>query len=174
MRPFKAGESNGGATAQGVTKDKVSVVVTCSGTSRRRASNPATNQATGKPGTDPDAAHDLLLAQSQYYQTWGRALDIQYYTSSGDDEAAMRADAVAIEAMKPFAAIISVNSGLGVLAKELAKAKILTYDATTSAADCPDALPVPVGGRHGAPDRRDQRVGVPRQAARGRQGRLRR
>lgn len=140
VRPFKAGENNGGATSQGVTKDQVSVVYVLGHIPETR-SNPAKNEATGQAGTDADAAHDLLLAQSQYYQTWGRALNIQFYTSSGDDEAAQRADAVAIEAMKPFAAIVSVNSGLGVLAKELAKAKILTYDATTSYKDAATLSP---------------------------------
>ena len=56
-------------------------------------------------GNDADAVHDLLLAQRQYYETWGRELDIQFYTSSGEDESAQRADAVAIKALKPFAVV---------------------------------------------------------------------
>ena len=134
MRPFKAGEDNGGATSQGVTKDKISVVYVLGHIPETRA-QPATDQRTGQMGTDADAAHDLLLAQRQYYETWGREIDIKFYTSAGDDETSQRADAVAIAAMKPFAAVVTLNSGLGVLAAELAKAKILTYDAETSYKD---------------------------------------
>ena len=86
-------------------------------------------------GTDQDAAHDLLLAMRPYYETWGRDIDVKFYTSTGTDEAAQRADAVAIKAMKPFAVVNSYNAGYGTMAIELAKAKILVYDAETGRED---------------------------------------
>ena len=130
VRPFKAGENNGGATSQGVTADKISVVYVLGHIPETRA-QPATNQVNGSPGTDSDAIHDLLLAQTSFYETWGREIDVQFYTSSGEDETAQRADAVAIKALKPFAVVNTHNSGLGIMAAELAKAKILVYDAET-------------------------------------------
>jgi hypothetical protein len=53
--------------------------------------------------------------------------------SSGNDEAAQRADAVAITAGKPFAVINFVPAGLDVLDSEMAKAKILVYGYATTA-----------------------------------------
>ena len=96
---------------------------------------PAMNTQTGAAGTDEDAAHDLLLAMRPYYETWGREIDVKFYTSTGTDETAQRADAVAIKAMKPFAVVNSYNAGYGTMAVELAKAKILVYDAETGKED---------------------------------------
>ena len=50
-----------------------------------------------------DAIHDYLLPQMKYYETWGRDIEVKFITSSGSDEAAQRADVVAVKAMKPFA-----------------------------------------------------------------------
>ena len=133
-RPFKAGENNGGATSPGVTKDSISVVYVLGSVPETRA-QPAMNTKTGAAGTDQDAAHDLLLAMRPYYETWGREIDVKFYTSTGTDEAAQRADAVAIKAMKPFAVVNSYNAGYGTMAIELAKAKILVYDAETGRED---------------------------------------
>ena len=133
-RPFKAGENNGGATSPGVTKDKISVVYVLGNVPETRA-QPAMNTQTGAMGTDEDAAHDLLLAMRPYYETWGREIDVKFYTSTGTDETAQRADAVAIKAMKPFAVVNSYNAGYGTMAIELAKAKILVYDAETGKED---------------------------------------
>ena len=133
-RPFKAGENNGGATSPGVTKDKISVVYVLGNVPETRA-QPAMNTQTGAAGTDADAAHDLLLAMRPYYETWGREIDVKFYTSTGTDESAQRADAVAIKAMKPFAVVNSYNAGYGTMATELAKEKILVYDAETGKED---------------------------------------
>jgi hypothetical protein len=134
VRPFAADADNGGATAPGVTKDKISVVYVLGHIPETRA-QPPVDASTGQTGTDEDAVHDLLLAMRPYYETWGRDVDVKFFTSSGEDESAQRADAVAIKGMKPFAVVNTHNSGLGVLAAELAKAKILTYDAETSYKD---------------------------------------
>lgn len=140
VRPWKAGDDNGGATYRGVTKDTITVVAVvpnatqlargsvAQGTVPVRRSDPS-----AQAGTFADAVHDHWLPYMRYYETWGRDVDVKIHTSSGDDEAAQRADAVAIKAMKPFAVIDMVSTGLSVLDGELAKAKILVYgDATTT------------------------------------------
>jgi len=132
--PFKTGQSNGGATAPGVTKDSIKVVVTISNPPETR-SNPAMNLATGTAGTDQDAFHDLLFAERPWYETWGRNIDVSYYTVDGTDEASQHAAAVAIKAMKPFAVVNTYNAGYGIMAADLAKAKILVYDAETGKED---------------------------------------
>ena len=133
VRPFKAGEDNGGATSPGVTKDKITIVAVFN--KDPVTSSPPKKLVTGANGTMWDAYHDLLVATAPLYETWGRQLDIKYYYSTGNDEAAQRADAVAIKAMKPFAVVNTYNVGLGVMATDLAKAKILVYDAETSKQD---------------------------------------
>ena len=59
----------------------------------------------------------------KYFETWGRDIEIKYLTSSGSDEAAQRADVVAVKAMKPFAVFDLIVAGLDVLETELAKAQ---------------------------------------------------
>ena len=133
-RPFKAGEDNGGATSTGVEKDKIKVVVTVSNPPETR-SNPSVNQTTKQPSTDQDSEHDLMLARRPLYETWGREIDVTFYTVNGTDEASQRAAAVAIKAMKPFAVVNTYNAGYGIMAADLAKAKILVYDAETGKDD---------------------------------------
>ena len=78
VRPMKAGESNGGATSPGVTKDAIKVVVVVPTQEQQRAtwSNAATpppmNHATNSPGYVEDAAADWLTVLSRSFQTWGR------------------------------------------------------------------------------------------------------
>ncbi|HXY94358.1 MAG TPA: hypothetical protein VEP49_17905 [Acidimicrobiia bacterium] len=140
VKPWTAGDDNGGATAPGVTKDKVVTVAVVpndtqlSGTSAAAGTAPVKRVDMSVGGTYADATHDYLLPLMRYYETWGRDIEVRFVTSSGSDEQAQRADAVTIEAMKPFAVMDMVTVGLDVLDQELAKAKILVYgDATTTA-----------------------------------------
>ncbi|MEX1008719.1 MAG: hypothetical protein WD271_12860 [Acidimicrobiia bacterium] len=141
VKPWKEGADNGGATSQGVTKDKVTAVAVLpndtqlEGTSLPAGTSPVRRtDLTSTGGTYADAAHDYLLPLMKYYETWGRDVEVKFVTSSGSDEAAQRADAVAIKALKPFAVMDMVTAGLDVLDAEMAKAKILVYgDATTTA-----------------------------------------
>jgi hypothetical protein len=141
VKPWKDGADNGGATAIGVTKDTVTVVAVvpndeqmnggslAQGTVPSLRSDPAT-----AAGTYVDAIHDYFLPLMRWYETWGRDFDVRIVTSSGSDEQAQRADAVAVKSVKPFAVMDMVTSGLDVLDAELAKSKILVYgDATTTA-----------------------------------------
>jgi hypothetical protein len=131
VKPWKDGDDNGGATSQGVTKDAIKIVVVIPNDAQRAQSNAISNLPTRRTdltkaaGTYQDAVHDFMMAYSQFFQTWGRDLDFRFVTSSGQDEAAQRADAVTIKAMKPFAVVNMVFTGLDTLDTELAKAKIL-------------------------------------------------
>ena len=44
-----------------------------------------------------------MLPQMRFYETWGRDIEVKFHDIAGDDEAAQRADLVAVKAMKPFA-----------------------------------------------------------------------
>ena len=154
-RPFKAGENNSGTTSPGVTKDAISVVYVLGSVPETRA-QPATNTQTGAPGPTRTPRYDLLLAMRSYYETWGREIDVKFYTSTGTRRGAQTADAVAIKAMKPFAVVNSYNAVYGTMAIELAKAKILVYDAETGREDFTVSRSVPLG-QHGFAGSRDQR-----------------
>src|SRR5262245_28733990 len=73
----------------------------------------------------------------RFYETWGRDIEIKFVVSSGDDEAAMRADAVKIKAMKPFAVLAygqTATGTNGILETSMAAAKIpvIGYAATST------------------------------------------
>jgi len=105
VKPWKSGADNGGATAQGVTKDAVKVVVTTATPTSKTKGN-VVNQATGEdPASERDAIIDANAILKSVYQTWGRTVDLQFVEASGEDEASQRADAVKVAAMKPFAVI---------------------------------------------------------------------
>ena len=139
VKPWKDGDNNGGATAQGVTKTSIKVVAVVPNQTqldklRQTGGATATRRADRGESTWVDAFHDLLLAQMVHYETWGRDIEVKVVTSSGDDEAAQRADTVAIKAEKPFAVIDLVSNGLDVLDADLAREKILVYGSATTAA----------------------------------------
>jgi hypothetical protein len=137
VKPWKAGSDNGGTTSRGVTADRVTVVFVMPNEQQRAGLSAAAgtapvDRATGAPGTLEDAVHDYMLPLLQYYETWGRDIDVHFVTSSGNDEAAQRADVVTITALEPFAVVDLITTGLDVLDAELAKAKILVWGAATT------------------------------------------
>ena len=105
--PWPSGSNNGGATAQGVTTTSVKVVVLVAGGASDKTTAPGViyDQATKSAGTEQDAVLDNAAMFSHVMQTWGRTVQFQFVQASGADEAAQRADAVAVRAMKPFAVI---------------------------------------------------------------------
>jgi hypothetical protein len=135
---WKKGKDNGGATSQGVTKDKVLVVALVPNEQQKGpASRQPTNNATGQPGTVEDALTDALPAYAHIFESYGRTVDVEYVTSTGDDEAAQRADAVTVLGMKPFAVFDAIQTtSHPVFEAQIAGAKIpvfgngATYDAT--------------------------------------------
>ena len=98
-RPLKEGESNGGATAKGVTADSIKVVVLV-GTPEQQAaernrpggSSPI-DRGTGGPGSTEDSYRDWNEVLAYSYNTWGRTVEFTFVTPSGADEAGQRADA---------------------------------------------------------------------------------
>jgi hypothetical protein len=126
VRPFEAGESNGGATSRGVTGDTITVVALAPTPGSMQATS-SMNRTTGQPGTDYDALYDLLVPLSNYYETWGRDIEVKFIDSTGTDEAAQRADAVAALALEPFAVINLDTTGFDVFESEIAKADTLVF-----------------------------------------------
>src|SRR5262245_37496546 len=135
--PMKAGAKNSGASAQGVTATAIKVVfvmpnlVAQNAAGASAAGNP-TNLNGNTKGTYENGAHDFLTTLLPFYETWGRGINVINYTSTGSDEAAQRADAVAILAMKPFAVINVDTAGLDVLEASIAKGKTLVFGYGTS------------------------------------------
>jgi hypothetical protein len=127
------GRNNGGATYPGVTRDKI-LVITVVPNDAQVAATPRQggpmNLATGQPGTVPDAMSDTLTAYQHVFEgpyTYGRKIDQEFVVSTGDDEAAQRADAVTIIAKKPFVVIDATTTSLDVLDTALAAAKIPVF-----------------------------------------------
>ncbi len=125
-----AAKDNGGATAPGVTRDTIKIVIVAAADPTTVPSDIAgavlggTNQATNKTGTLSDAARDENKMLASFYETYGRKLDIEFYTRTGLDEASQRADALAIAEKKPFA----VLAALPITGQLLADKKIISFD----------------------------------------------
>jgi hypothetical protein len=135
VKPWKDGDDNGGATYQGVTADTVKLVALLPNEAQRinPAGSSPTNEATGEKGNYEDAVHDVLLSYLPWFETWGRDIEVKFLISSGDDEAAQRADAVAAKAEKPFAVMHFNVAGLDVFEAEMANAKVLSWGYGTTA-----------------------------------------
>ncbi|HXY94365.1 MAG TPA: hypothetical protein VEP49_17940 [Acidimicrobiia bacterium] len=134
VKAWPAGSNNGGATWQGVTKDKVTIVVVLPNDQQLQSDPVAPkHEADSSPSTYENAVHDLMLPYMKFYETWGRDIEIRFVTSSGSDETAQRADVVKVEAMKPFAVFHLVVTGLDVLETELAKDHIPVMGYSTTA-----------------------------------------
>lgn len=144
VSPWPAGKDNGGATAPGVSKDSVKVVIYIENQQQAAGgsgSQAPVDQATKQTGTVPNAIRDAIEAYAhaqetlQTYQTWGRDIDFQVFEATGADEAAQNADATAIAAMKPFLVYDQTKwatGGAPVLAAALAAKKIVTVSASTT------------------------------------------
>jgi hypothetical protein len=134
VKPFAEGANNGGATYQGVTKDSIKVVVRKPPDAiTDKGRNPIKDRATGQVTTVDGAVRDALPIFEKTYQQWGRKVDVQVVEATGPDEAAQRADAVSVLAMKPFA-VVDVSShasgsgtdyGSEVFLSAIAKQKVL-------------------------------------------------
>jgi hypothetical protein len=106
VKPWNDGDDNGGATAQGATKGSIKVVILWADLAEQTAqAGNIINQATAKAGNEPDSIVDTDAMFQSTFETWGRTIEYAFVKSTGIDEAAQRADAVKVAAMKPFAAI---------------------------------------------------------------------
>ena len=131
--PWKAGQDNGGATYQGVTKDKIKVVALVPNDQQMAsvtAQQQPVNYATGQKGTVTDVLEDGLAAYEHVFggtYMYGRNIEMDFVTSSGDDEASQRADAVTVKAMKPFIVLDNGTNALDVFDSVIAAAKIPVF-----------------------------------------------
>ncbi len=111
VKPFTG--DNGGATAPGVTKDSIKVVVYVGDP----AKNPLQVASLRGAGADTSPASQKATYQgyidlfAKYYETYGRKIDVTYFDGTGGpmDEVAARADAKAIADMHPFAVLNGAN-----------------------------------------------------------------
>jgi hypothetical protein len=113
VKPWKDGADNGGATAQGVTKDTIKVVVLYVDVVQDERS-PASlykNQATGAFSNQRDPIIDTDAVYAHSFETWGRKVEYIFVKGSGADESAQRADATKVAAMKPFAVFDAAIQG---------------------------------------------------------------
>ncbi len=113
VKPWKAGADNGGATAQGVTKDTIKVVVLYTDVVQD-ARSPASlykNQATGGFSNQRDPIIDTDAIYAHAFETWGRKVEYEFVKGTGADETAQRADAVSVASKKPFAVFDAAISG---------------------------------------------------------------
>ena len=143
VKEWKEGADNGGATAPGVTKDRIRVVFILQNEEQLKT-DPVKpqNRASGTTGTYEDAIHDFLMPELKFFETWGRDIEVHFFTSTGNDESAQRADLVAIKALKPFAAINTISGvDMNVLEGGLASAKIVTQGYNASYTDSAKASP---------------------------------
>ena len=147
MKVWKEGADNGGATAQGVTKDRIKVVFVLPNEEQFKT-DPVKpiDRTSNTTGTYQDGIYDYLLPALRFYETWGRDLEVHFYTSTGSDEQSQRADIVAITAMKPFA-VVNLISGFDMQGTRggLAAAKIVTAGLLGVVRGLGQAVAVPVG-----------------------------
>ena len=125
VKAWKAGADNGGATWQGVTKDKITVVAVLPNDTQLE-SDPVLpkHKADKSPSTYENAIHDTLIPQMKFFETWGRDIEIKFLTSSGSRRgcaARRRRRGQSHEAVRGVRPIVA---GLDVLETELAKAQI--------------------------------------------------
>ena len=135
-----APKDNGGATARGVTARSIKATVVLANEEQLAADTAAgvpaaKNQATGEAGTIKDSILDSWAALQHTYENWGRTVDFTFITSSGSDEAAQRADAIAVEQGKPMFVIDTTSTGLGTFAGVLGKDKYVVYSYATTNED---------------------------------------
>jgi hypothetical protein len=116
VKQWKQGDDNGGKTAQGVTADSIKVVVLWNELPPDQIAMAGvyTNQATGRnePGGGQASVLDENEVFKHVYETWGRTVEYEFVKSTGSDEAAQRADALAVKAMKPFG-VLDLASSIG-------------------------------------------------------------
>jgi hypothetical protein len=130
LPPWKGGD-NGGSTYQGVTEDTIRVVALVPNEQQATelVQRPVNYATPGTPGTVQDALSDALAGYEHAFggtYTYGRAIELEFVVSSGDDEVAQRADALVVKARKPFAVLDHGARNLPVFDTEMVAAKIQT------------------------------------------------
>jgi hypothetical protein len=126
VEPFDG--DNGGATGQGVTADTIKVVVYIGDPAKNplQAAQVRGAGAELSPATAKETYQGYFEMFEQYYELYGREIDLQFFDGTGgpQDEVAARADAKAIIDMQPFAVLNGPNQSPA-FAEELAAAGIM-------------------------------------------------
>ena len=123
---------NGGATYQGVTEDTIKVVALVPNDQQAQelVQRPVNYTTPGQPGSVEDALSDALAGFEHSFggtYTYGRDIELEFVVSSGDDEVAQRADALAVKDLKPFAVLDCGARNLPVFDSEMVAAKIPVF-----------------------------------------------
>ena len=165
--PLKAGQSNGGATTMGVTKDSIKIVLFLGTHAQQDAdrnrpgSSAPIDLATNQPAYFEDSFPPWQEVLAHNFNTWGRELEFVTVNPTGTDESAQRADALRVAEEEPFAVVVNVPVTAGggqVFASELVAKKIIVFfgGITNEEAGSSGPLPVPrrvrqqrIGGEHG-------------------------
>src|SRR6478609_850475 len=135
-RPLKKGESNGGATSMGVTKDKIRIVLFLGTHAQQDAernrpgSSAPVDLATNQPAYFEDSFPDFQQVLGHSFNLWNREFEWVTVNPTGTDEAAQRADALNVASKEPFAVVVNVPVTAGggqVFAAELAAKKIIVF-----------------------------------------------
>jgi hypothetical protein len=127
VQPFEG--DNGGATSQGVTGDSIKVIAYV----LDPAVDPLGAAALGGAGAnlDPEVAantmRDYVALYDTMFETYGRKIDFETFTGTGqsDDQEAARADAIAIAEKKPFAVLGGPGQAREVFIEELTAQGVL-------------------------------------------------
>ncbi len=139
-------KDNGGATAQGVTKDKILIVRFISQVDPATQAILEEAQLADDPAVVKNAYSALFKYYNQHFQTYGREVVFQDYNASGldENEEQMRADAVDIATtIKPFAVWAGA---IKVLGAELASRGIVCICTVTLSSEFYQALPPSIFG----------------------------
>jgi hypothetical protein len=129
VEPFEG--DNGGATATGVTADTVKIVA--------YVSDPEIDPVGASliigagANLDPDAATDTMRDYvdvfNAVFETYGRTVEIEFFTGTGpsDDRVAARNDAIAIAEREPFLVVGGPTLAGAVFNEELAARGVISF-----------------------------------------------
>jgi hypothetical protein len=129
--PFEG--DNGGATSPGVTGDSVKIIAYVSDPSI----DPVGSSLIAGAGANLDPAvatktmGDYADVFNAVFETYGRRVDLEFYTGTGtaDDQTAAQADAVAIAEEEPFAVLGGPLQAQAVFSEELAARDVISVPA---------------------------------------------
>jgi hypothetical protein len=131
VKPWADGSDNGGATSPGVTATSIRVGVLQCAPSDAKCFADLGALGAQITGTDT-CAQDVSMWRpfNQFYEFWGRQIEVVCLNSHGFDEAAQRADALDA-ASKNLFMVISLQAGGLVFDTEIAKRGIISFTART-------------------------------------------
>ena len=130
-RAVQGGREQRRATATGVTKDTIKVVVYGKSSTSSRTADLAfkpTISRRVKPARSKTCTTTSRRPSSTRSRLYGRKVELDFVYQTGTDEASQRADAVAVAAKKPFA----VLGGGPVFSRAIAAKKIVVISAGTN------------------------------------------